>query len=109
MATGSRPTTQTRHELRFFHQDSNSHRHPAPTSRRRSDDNGTARPPSAPFVSQPKFARPLNGKNLKQLAIMRRVWIIIVMLTAVGGNMLRRSTGIPQFATDHFPYSAAAR
>src|SRR5260370_24127649 len=84
MATGSRPTTQTRHELLFLHQDSNSHRHPAPTSRRRSDDNGTARPPSAPFVWQHKIARPLNGKNLKQLAIMRCVWIIIVMLTAVG-------------------------
>lgn len=36
------------------------------------------------FLSQHKFARPLSGENLKQLAIMRRVWIIIVMLTAVG-------------------------
>jgi lysyl-tRNA synthetase class 2 len=42
------------------------------------------RPPGAPFVSQHKFARPLSGKNLKQLAIMRRVWIVIVILTAVG-------------------------
>ncbi|HUE49486.1 MAG TPA: KTSC domain-containing protein [Candidatus Dormibacteraeota bacterium] len=48
------------------------------------DNNGKARPPGAPFLSQHKFARPLSGENLKQLAIMRRVWIIILVLTAVG-------------------------
>jgi hypothetical protein len=47
------------------------------------DNNGKARPPGAPFLSQHKFGRPLSGENLKQLAIMRRVWIIILVLTAV--------------------------
>jgi hypothetical protein len=39
---------------------------------------------AAPFVSQLKFARPQIDKNLKQSAIMQRVWIVIVILTGVG-------------------------
>src|SRR6266581_5548958 len=84
MATGLLLATQIRHARPFLQRHSNSPRLPAPTSRRRSGDNGRARPPDAPFVSQDKFARPQIDKNLKQSAIMRRVWIVIVMLTAVG-------------------------